>query len=216
MKRLLLLLALAGAIAAVALPTASAAVHVLPLSAQPNGWTYHQWHAIYNRRYLQRDFRSEHAINMTRNGQCGQKVGQVKARLLPFPEEDGLSASCRIEPGTRLVVNPAGSIAIYGGPKRLKAEARGAFPQIGSATITLDGRSLTPHVIQTPFVHANVPYYNAQALGVPRGLVSFISRDYFAILSPISAGLHTLTLSAVYNSPSGSTPTSVTFSLNVR
>ena len=86
MKRLLLLLALAGAIAAVALPTASAAVHVLPLSAQPNGWTYHQWHAIYNRRYLQRDFRSQHAINMTRNGQCGQKVGEVKARLLPFPE----------------------------------------------------------------------------------------------------------------------------------
>jgi hypothetical protein len=215
MKRLLLLAALAGTVAAIAIPAASASVHVLPLSAQPNGWTYHQWHAIYNRRFLQRDFRSLHALNMTRNGQCGQKVGQVKARLLPFPEADGLSAQCRIEPGTRLVVNPAGYIAIYGGPERLKAEATGNFPLIGSASITLDGRPLTPHVIQTPFVHAKVPYFNAQEIGVPKGLVSFISRDYFAILSPISAGLHTLSLSAVYNLPSGAQQTSVTFWLNV-
>ena len=216
MKRLLLLVALAGAIAAVTIPTASAAVHVLPLSAQPNGWTYHQWQAVYNKRFLERDFRSLHSLAMTRNGQCGQRVGQAKARLLPVPLFSGLSATCRIEPGTRLVVNPAGVINLYDGPKRLKALARAQFSGITSASITLDGRSLAPHVIQTPFLHARIRYHNAQEFGVPVGLVSFLSRDYFAILSPISAGLHTLTVSAVYTFPGGSDPVSATFRLNVR
>ena len=216
MKRLLLLVALAGAIAAVTIPTASAAVHVLPLSAQPNGWTYHQWHAVFNRRFLERDWRSLHSLAMFRNGQCGQRVGQAKARLLPTPAFAGLSATCRIEPGTRLVVNPAGAIFIYDGPKRLKALARTEFAGIRSPSITLDGRALSPHVIETPFLHARMRYYNAQEFGVPVGLVSFVSRDYFAILSPISAGWHTLTVSAVYTFPGGSDPVSATWRLNVR
>ena len=75
MKRLLLLLALAGAIAAVAIPTASAAVRVLPLSAHPNGWNYDQWHTNYIRRALQKDLRSLHSLFAIRNGTCGQRVG---------------------------------------------------------------------------------------------------------------------------------------------
>ena len=111
---------------------------------------------------------------------------------------------------------PGEAIQIYAGPKRLKALARANFSAITSPSITLDGRSLAPHVIQTPFLHARVRHHNAQDFGVPVGLVSFVSRDYFAILSPISAGLHTLTISAVYNSPEEAFPVSATFRLNVR
>lgn len=214
MKRLLLIGALIGAIAAIAIPTASASVQVLPLSAQPNGWTYHQWHAIYNQRFLQRDFRSHHALAATRNGQCGQKVGQAKAWLLSQPVVEGeLTARCRIRAGTRLVVDVAGAIDVYGGPERLKAHVAAEFKSIGSPSLTLDGRSLTPHVIQTPFIHAKVGRYNAQSYGLPPGLWSLISRDYFAILSPISRGWHTLRISATYGSQA---PSVSTFWLNVR
>lgn len=216
MKRLLLVAALTASVAAIVIPSASASVHVLPLSAQPNGWTYHQWHAIWNRRFLERDFRSFHSLLGTRDGQCGQKVGQVKAWLLPISVNGGLTAQCRIKSGTRLVVDVAGVIHIYGGPKRLKTLVDADWPDVLSATLTLDGRALSSHVIQTPFIHARVPYFNAQDLGVPKTTVSFISRDYFAILSPISRGWHTLVASATYDTPDGLETDSMTFRLNVR
>ncbi len=216
MKRILLFVALAAAVAAFVVPAASASVHVLPLSAQPNGWTYHQWHAIYNRRFLERDFRSFHSLLGTRNGQCGQKVGQVKAQLLPISVNGQLTSQCRIKSGTRLVVDVAGVIHIYGGPERLRNLVKAEWPDILSATLTLDGRALAPHVIQTPFIHAKLPYFNAKDLGVPKTTVSLISRDYFAILSPISRGWHTLVVSATYDTPDGLETDGMTFHLNVR
>jgi len=216
MRRLLLVATVAAALAGFLIPAASASVRVLPLSAQPNGWTYHQWHAIYNQRYLARDFRSLHSLAADRNGQCGQRVGQVKARLLPISTGGALSATCRIQAGTRLVVDVAGAINIYGGPTRLRNLVRAGFSQIQSTSLTLDGWSLRPHVIQTPFIHADVPYYNAKVLGVPKTTISLISRDYFAILSPISRGWHTLVVSGTYATPSGWETDSITFHLNVR
>jgi hypothetical protein len=218
MKRLLLSLTLAGTVAALAAPFGWSAVHVLPLSAQPNGWTYHQWHAIWNRRSLERDFRSHHALFASRNGQCGQKVGQAKAWLLPFRyvTQGELTARCRIKPGTRLVADIAGAIGVYGGPERLKAQVEAGWPAIQSVSLTLDGRVLTPHVIQTPFIHANLPHYNAQDLKLPQTTVSFISRDYFAILSPISRGRHVLRTSWTVDVGKGPETYSMTFRLNVR
>ena len=218
MKRLLLLLAVAGAVTALAIPTASAAVHVLPLSAHPNGWTYHQWHAIWNIRSFERDFRSNHSLYPGRNGQCGQKVGQAKAWLLPYQAgfQDQLSALCRIKPGTRLVLDAAGAIGLYAGPERVKAQLEAAWSDIKAVSATLDGRTLRLHVIRSPFLHFKLPYYNARELDLPATTVSFMARDYFAILSPIPRGLHTLRTSATYDFGSGPETYSMTLWLNVR
>jgi hypothetical protein len=216
MKRLLLFLALAGTVAALAVPAASSAVRVLPLSARPNGWTYLQWYVIYSQRSFERDFRSLHSLFTYRNGQCGQKVGQAKAVLLPFPFEGDVTARCRIEPGTRLVVDVAGAIGFYGRPAQVLAQVEAGWNALLAHSLTLDGRSLTPHVLQTPFVHVRLPHFNAQELGLPQTTVSFIARDYFAILSPIGRGWHTLTMSNTYATPDGPLTATATFLLNVR
>ncbi len=127
-----------------------------------------------------------------------------------------MTANCRIEAGTRLVVDVAGAIGLYAGPERLKAYVAGEFASITATSLTLDGRPLTPHEIQTPFIHAALPAFNARVFGLPKTTVSLVSRDYFAILSPIPRGLHVLTQSATYDPGSGPQTYSMTFYLNVR
>ncbi len=174
MKRLLLIAALTASVAAIVIPSASASTRVLPLSAQPNGWTYDQWHAIWARRSLQRDWRSLHSLVATRNGTCGQKVGQARAWMLPVSGDGALAATCRIRPGTRLALSAGGIFTIYGGPKNLNGTINRYWPDLLSVGLWVDGVSLTPHLMKTPFLHARVPYYNAQLFGVPKTLISFV------------------------------------------
>ena len=214
MKRLLLLLALAGAIAAVAIPTASTAVRVLPLSAHPNGWNYDQWHTNYIRRALQKDLRSLHSLFAIRNGTCGQKVGQARAWLLPTSVIGSLSATCRIRPGTRLALTTGGIFSLYAGPEKLNSDIDRVWSDLVSTSLSVDGVSLRPHLLRTPFAHARMPFYNAQIFGVSKTLVSFIARDYFALLSPLSPGRHTVTTSVTFRNPDETF--TMTLRLNVR
>lgn len=214
MKRLLLVAALTASVAAIVIPSASASTRVLPLSAQPNGWTYDQWNAIWMRRALQRDFRSLHSLLAFRDGTCGQKVGQARAWLLPVSAVGDLSATCRLRPATRLAINVGGIFDIYKGPKRLNATIDGVWSDLLSVGLSVDGVNLTPHLLKTPFLHARVPYYNAQVLGVPKTLISFVSKDYFALLSPLSPGRHTVTTTSTFTNPN--TTYTMTLHLNVR
>jgi hypothetical protein len=59
-----------------------------------------------------------------------------------------------------------------------------------------------------------MPYYNAQIFGVPKTLVSFIARDYFALLSPLSPGWHTVTTTTTFTNPNETF--TMTLRLNVR
>ena len=214
MKRLLVLLALAGALAAIAIPSSSAAVRVLPLSAHPNGWNYDQWHTNYWRRALQKDLRSLHSLLAIRNGTCGQKVGQARAWMLPVSADGSLSATCRVRPGTRLALSAGGIFSLYAGPEKLNSDIDHIWSDLVSASLWVDGVRLSPHLLRTPFAHARMPYFNAQVFGVSKTLVSFVSRDYFALLSPPSPGWHTVVTSTTFRNPDQTF--TMTIRLNVR
>lgn len=218
MKRLLVLIALVGALATIAIPAASASVRVLPLSSQQFGWTYQQWNAVYTKRLFERDFRSHHALLASHNGDCGQRVGgQEHARMLPTPFDGlSLSASCRIRPGTYLVVGVNGVTAFYAGPKKLSSLVDRDWADVVGYSLTVDGHNLAPHVLKTPFLHARLPYYNAQVIGLPKTTVSYVVKDAFAILSPLSRGHHTLVTSMTFDHPGELHTDSMTFHLNVR
>ena len=125
-----------------------------------------------------------------------------------------MQPTCRIRPGTRLALSAGGIFTIYGGPKNLNGTINRYWPDLLSVGLWVDGVRLTPHLMKTPFLHARVPYYNAQLFGVPKTLISFVSKDYFALLSPLSPGWHTVTTTTTFTNPN--TTYTMTLHLNVR
>ena len=59
-----------------------------------------------------------------------------------------------------------------------------------------------------------MPFFATQIFGVSKTLVSFVARDYFALLSPLSPGRHTVTTSSTFRNPAETF--TMTLRLNVR
>ncbi|HEX2112692.1 MAG TPA: hypothetical protein VHF67_14185, partial [Gaiellaceae bacterium] len=140
------------------------------------------------------------SLVLTRSGRrCGVQIG--RARLLPVSINGLLTARCTIPAGTFLVFPVTGQVLSAERPEGLLARVRRDFRAIEEARLTVDGRSVRPsgHVVTTPAFRVNLPSPNG--FGIPPGPEWFLSKDYFAILSPPSLGAHTITTLGVIDPP---------------
>ena len=185
-KRLVLLLVLAAVAAAVLAPTAGA-TRLLPLSAHPNGLAYEQWHVIWDDVSFNRSTQSRNSVIAVRGNKCGFAKGKVW--LLPVSINGVLDVHCTIPQGKILAIVVAGWADWAKGENKLRKSMRDGFRLLERATLTVDGRSVRPgYVLQTPFLHVNMPVRNSYS--VPPGPMSYMAKEHFALLSPLSAGEH--------------------------
>ena len=204
MRRTSGVLVVAALAAALFAPTASSQSsdrpRLLPLNREVSGLTYRQWDVVWGRTQAVTPVGAKQSLAVTRSGRrCGVQVGRV--RLLPVSFGGLLTAHCTIPAGTFLVFPVTGYLASAERPQALLAEVRAAFAAIVRARLTVDGRVVQPpgHVVTTPAYRVNLPARNG--LGISAGPEWLLSRDYFAILSPLAVGTHTVRTLGVIDPP---------------
>jgi hypothetical protein len=204
------LLALAGAVvllASLASGPATSAIptRLLPVRAKLQGLSYRAWDVSWGKLAATTSLRSKRALLTHGANRCGVQIG--RARLLPASIGGRITARCRIRAGTYLVFPVTGDAEAGTDRGALRAMLREHFGAIKRAKLRVDGRRLRPgHVITTPFYRVNLPANNL--FDRPAGRVWVISRDYFAILSPLPRGRHTIKTLGVI-APPGEKPFSL-------
>lgn len=185
-----LVLALSAVLlSATALLAEGAAARLLPLDARPLGMTYEQWDIAWNSAQAKRNLAAETSLVATDGTRCGIQRG--RARLLPVSLLGGTTFRCSIPRGSLLVFPVAGYVSWGYPPTKLRASVLAGFDRIRDLQLVLDGHGLTPgHVLTTPVYVVGLPVRNS--LGAPAGPISMMSKDAFAILSPLPPGRHTM------------------------
>jgi hypothetical protein len=198
-KRLLAALAAVACVAVLA-PTASA--RLVPPSAEPLGFSYEAWDVIWGTAQARRSNASPNSLLATRGDRCGFRwpTFQGRAWLLPVSVNGVITVRCTIPAGVHLVF-PVAGVADWGLPAdRLRTSVRSFFRVITRASLSVDGRSLRPgYIVTTPIYPVDLPPRNG--LGEPAGSISLMSKDYFAVLSPLSRGTHVVETSADFEIP---------------
>lgn len=196
MKRFLFAGATVLTVVALLAPVAGARMELLPLSARPNGYTYHQWHILWDNASFNRSIQSRNSLIAVRGNKCGFAIGSVW--LLPVSiNPEILNISCTIPRGKRLALVVGGIFDIGKNEARLRATMASAWPMFVSSSLTVDGRPLRPgYVLQTPLVHVRMPLRNSY--DVPPGLTAYMTRERFAILSPPGPGRHLISTRATF------------------
>jgi hypothetical protein len=211
LRRAVLTIAIGVAMAAVAAP--GAAARLVPPSDSPFGHTYAAWDVVWGTAQAKRSLQSRNSLLAMRANRCGFAWSQ-RVWLLPASINGLITVSCRIPAGMYLVFPVAGVVAWGEHPDVMRADVRAAFPTILDSRVTVDGRDLgRGHVTRTPVYTVKVPAGNV--FGEPAGLLSLISTDYFAVLSPLPRGAHTVSAWGLFDSPGGASELGMTFNLRV-
>ena len=212
-RRTFIVAAVAVVLAAVAAPGASA--RLVPPDASPFGRTYAAWDVIWGTAQAKRSLQSEKSLLAVRGNRCGFAWSQ-RVWLLPASINGLITVQCRIPAGMFLVFPVAGVVAWGEHPDVMRADIRAIFPTIIDSRITVDGRNLgRGHVTRTPVYAVDVPAGNA--FGEPAGGLSIMSKDYFAVISPLPRGEHTVTSFGSFDPPDGPVfDLGMTFQLTVR
>jgi hypothetical protein len=172
-------------------PPDGPAARLLPLDARPHGMTYLQWDIAWNAAQARRSIAAATSLVATDGTRCGLQRGRV--RLLPVSLLGGTTFRCTVPHGTLLAFPVAGYVSWGLSPRKLRNRVRIGFARIREVRLAVDGRRLQPgHVIATPVFVVGLPVRNS--LGAPPGPISMMSRDFFAILTPLTAGRHELTV----------------------
>ena len=201
-----------GLAALLAIPTAGA--RILPRDAKPMGVSLKLWTVTYLRAAVQRPVGAGNSLLVSSNGKCGSAFGKVW--FLPdAAPPDELVTHCVIPRGKLLFVPGAYLI----GPATLQGIEQALTNRrfLAESRIWVDGRLVgSGHYLRTPVFDAVFPLHNV--FGAPPGPVSAIASGYFAILSPLSPGQHTVVQNAAYHpaygAPAGAS--SFTYHLTIR
>ena len=122
--------------------------------------------------------------------------------------------NCTIAADKYLVFPITGILGWGSGPEIMRGDVREGFKLISKAGLTIDGRTVRPgYVTRTPAFVAEVPRQNA--FGEPAGFLSMMFKGYFAVLSPLSEGTHTITTLGTF-SDDPSNPLGMAYRLTVR
>jgi hypothetical protein len=213
-RRWLIVVLCLGMVAAIAAPAAGA--RILPRDAKPMGMSLRLWTVTYLRAALQRPAGAGNALFVRSNGKCGSAFGKVW--FLPdAAPPDELVTHCVIPRGKLLFV-PGAYLA---GPAFRGVGENGIAPNsrhlIEASRIWIDGRLAgSGHYLRTPVFDAVLPLHNS--VGAPPGLWNSLADGYFAILSPLSPGEHTVVQNAHYAAAFGepAASSSFTYHLTVR
>lgn len=169
----------------------STAARLLPLSARPHGMTYLQWDIAWSTAQARRSLAADTSLVATDGTRCGLQRGRV--RLLPVSLLGGTTFRCAVPRGSLLAFPVAGYVAWGLPPSKLRSRVRTGFERIRGVRLVVDGRRLQPgHVVATPAYVVGLPARNS--LGAPPGPISMMSKDFFAILSPLSPGRHRISV----------------------
>ena len=205
-------LAIAVAVAATALLAPSASARLVPPSDSPFGRTYAGWDVVWGTAQARRALASRNSLLALRGDRCGFAWSQ-RVWLLPASINGLITVNCRIPAGMYLVFPIAGVVEWGKSPEKMRQSVRSAFRAIRDVRLTVDGRDLgRGYVTRTPVYVTEVPPNNV--FGWPAGSLSLMSKDYFAVLSPLAKGRHTVTAVGTFANPT--TTLGMTYRLTVR
>jgi hypothetical protein len=212
LRRAVMTIAVGVALVAVAAPVASA--RLVPPDARPGGNTYAAWDVIWGKAQAKRSLQSRNSLLAVRGNKCGFAWSQ-RVWLLPASINGLISVECHIPQNMFLVFPVAGFADWEKPPAELRASVKEGFSWLKRSELTVDGESLGPgHVTKTPIFVVRVPANNG--LGVSAGTVSVMSIDRFAVLSPLSRGVHTVSTFGAFELPDGTAfELGMTFNLTV-
>jgi hypothetical protein len=210
LPKLVLATALAAAVVAVAAPGASA--RLVPPRDSPFGRTYAAWDVVWGTAQARRVLASRNSLLALRGNRCGFAWSQ-RVWLLPASINGLITVNCTIPAGMYLVFPIAGVVEWGKSPEKMRQSVRSAFRAIRDVRLTVDGRDLgRGYVTRTPVYVTEVPPNNV--FGWPAGSLSLMSKDYFAVLSPLAKGRHTVTAVGTFANPT--TTLGMTYRLRVR
>jgi hypothetical protein len=196
MRKLLLLVALASALAATLVPAAGAN-RVLPASATPMEMSLDVWVATYMRAGLKRSPAAETALFTVNGGKCGFAFGKVWFLPDVFRPAQ-LETTCAIPRG-KLVLVPGANLVAPASRRNIDVRHDAVRATIESSEIWIDGASIgTGHWVSAPVFPAVLPIRNA--VFAPPGLWNNLVDGYYVIVA-LSPGRHTIVTESVYNDP---------------
>jgi hypothetical protein len=167
------------------------------------GLSYELWLAKLSQSAFQRSLQAETSLLAVRGNKCGFAFGKVWTLPVSINNEQLLSVRCSIPRGKVLatIVGSSTGFMLERFEKQEQAAIRRYFAaSVVDVSLTVDGRSLRPgYLVGTPVYYLRLRQRNA--LGLPPGLYTALSRGYLALLR-LPAGEHVVSTRAEFRNPS--------------